>query len=109
MSLIDTELIPSINQSLETVLPAALSMDELRKQLAKHISYLINHDFEKLVFLVYRIDVSEVKLKQLLQENKEADAAGLIADLIIERQLQKIKSRREFNRRDNDIDETEKW
>ena len=66
-------------------------------------------DFQKLVAILYRLDVSETKLKKLLSENHHADAALLIADLMIERQVQKIKSRQQFHQRGNDIDENEKW
>ena len=74
-----------------------------------HINYLINHDFEKLVFYLYRIDVNESRMKYLLDQKEGENAAGLIADLIIERQLEKIKSRQQFRQRDKDIDENEKW
>jgi hypothetical protein len=103
------ELIPEINQSLEISLPDTISSEELREKLVIHINNLINHDFEKLVFLLYRIDVNESKMKQLLELKKGENAAGLITDLIIERQLQKIKSRQQFSQRDNNIDESEKW
>ena len=39
--------------------------------------------------------------KYLLQENVGEDAAFIIADLIIERQIEKIKSRQQFSRRDD--------
>jgi hypothetical protein len=48
-------------------------------------------------------------LKSLLKNHPDLDAGVIIADLIIERQLQKIKSRREFPTRDNNIDDSEKW
>ncbi len=75
--------------------------------LVLQINDLINNDFERLVSLLYRIDVSEKKLTILLQENKTGNTAELIANLIIERQLQKIISRRE-TKKDNFNDE-EKW
>lgn len=103
------ELITGINNSMEIALPEQLSMEELREKLTAHINHLINHDFEKLVFYLYRIDINEAKMKQLLDRQQGEHAAALIADLIIERQLQKNKSRREFRQRDNDISEEEKW
>jgi hypothetical protein len=45
----------------------------------------IQHDFNKLVQLLYRIDVSEEKLKYILQLNPDEDAAKLIAAVIVER------------------------
>jgi len=106
---VNKDLIPEINQSLEISLPESISMDELKVKLAFHINHLINHDFEKLVFFLYRIDVDETKIKQLLDRTEGENAAGLIADLVIERQLQKIKSRQRSDQRENNIDDNEKW
>jgi hypothetical protein len=104
----NTDLISDINQSLEISLPATLSLDELKQKLSLHINHLINHDFEKLVSLLYRIDVNENKMRRLLEQKEGENAAGLIADLIIERQLQKIKSRLE-TKKNNEIPDNEKW
>lgn len=103
------ELIADINSSLEIALPEQLSLEELREKLTAHINHLINHDFEKLVFYLYRIDINEAKMKQLLDQQNGEHAAELIAGLVIERQIQKNKSRREFRQRDNNISEEEKW
>ena len=96
MTQINTALVPEINQSLEIQLPLTISGDELRKKLASHVNELINHDFEKLVFNLYRIDVNEARMRALLAQKDGENAATLIADLIIERQLQKIKSRQQI-------------
>ena len=104
-----TDLISDINQSLEISLPDTISLEELKQKLSLHINHLINHDFEKLVYYLYRVDVNENKMRQLLEQKEGENAAGLIADLVIERQLQKIKSRQQFRQRDKDIDENEKW
>ncbi|MBL7709142.1 MAG: hypothetical protein JNJ86_08710 [Chitinophagaceae bacterium] len=103
------ELIADINSSLKIALPEQLSLEELREKLTAHINHLINHDFEKLVFYLYRIDINEAKMKQLLDQQNGEHAAELIAGLVIERQIQKNKSRREFRQRDNNISEEEKW
>jgi hypothetical protein len=80
-----------------------------RQLLADKINELLNTDFQKLVSILYRMDVSEAKLKLLLKDNPGSDAGIIIADLMIERQAQKIKSRQQFRQRDNNIDENEKW
>ena len=108
MTPIDKELIPQINQSLKISLPVSISGEELKEKLVAHINHLINHDFEKLIFYLYRIDVNENKMRHLLEQREGENAAGLIADLIIERQLQKIKSRKE-NKSDTSIPEDDKW
>lgn len=80
-----------------------------RVELEKVINNLIQSDFQKLVSILYRIDVNEAKLKAMLNQYKDQDAAVIIADLIIERQLQKIKTRREYHQQGDNTDETEKW
>jgi uncharacterized protein YwgA len=79
-----------------------------REQLAVLINRLINTDFEKLAGILYKIDVSEKKLKKLLSDNPDTDAGLLIADLVIERQTEKKESRERF-RRDSNMSDDEKW
>ena len=87
-------------QSLEK-----LSLDEL----IAYINHLIATDFSKLVYLLYAVDVSEKKLKQLLAEHPTEDAGKLIALLMLERQEQKRKSREQFKQSEQDIPEEDKW
>jgi hypothetical protein len=89
-------------------LTSQLNADELRQQLVLHINHLLLNDFNRLVLVLYRVDVSEKKLKELLQVNPQTDAAIIIADLLIERQQQKIKTKESFRRNDNIPDE-ERW
>jgi hypothetical protein len=105
----DMSLIPALQQSLDIDLPENIQFEEMKGRLSVHINQLIQSDFEKLVSLLYRIDISEPKLKLLLQQNPGEDAGKIIAELIIERQLQKIKSRQQFSKRDNNISDEEKW
>ena len=108
MTQINTDLIPAINDSLEISLPDNISLEELKEKLAGHINHLINHDFEKLVSLLYRIDVNENKMRNVLDNKEGENAPMLIAELIIERQLQKLKSRKE-SKSNNEIPDDEKW
>jgi len=80
-----------------------------RQLLINRINELIQFNFQQLVLVLYRVDVSEEKLRYLLKENDEEDAASIIADLLIERQVQKIISRKQFSKGENDIEENEKW
>jgi hypothetical protein len=85
------------------------SYQQLQHQLAERLNYLIAHDFSLLISILYRLDISEKKLRQLLTPSGEATAGDIIADLIIERQLQKIASRKAFKNNPTDIPEEEKW
>jgi len=102
----EKELQPHNSSVLDEVIAcndiAVLNDDLLIQQLADYINQLILVNFERLVQLLYRIDVSEAKLKYLLKENPAEDAGRIIALLIIERQIQKIKFKKEMSESDRD-------
>lgn len=81
---------------------------DFRCQLEYLVNHLIKNDFNRLVQVLYRIDVSETKLKKLLSENAGTDATIVITDLIIEREIQKIYSRKK-NHSNKDIPDEEVW
>ena len=89
-------------------LSSSISSDEMKQQLIIHINDLLLNDFQKLIHILYRVDVNENKLRKLLQLNPQTYAAVIIADLLIERQQQKIKTKESF-RRNDDIPDEEKW
>ena len=103
------QLIEILNSELAIELPEEITLKELREKLSQHINYLIDTNFQRLVAALYRVDVSESKLKRLLNENEGEDSGSVIADLIIERQLQKIKFRQEFSKHNKNISDEEKW
>lgn len=77
--------------------------------LEEKINELIQHDFAGLVNLLYRVDVNEQKVKQLLRDSEGKEAARIISNLIIERQIEKVKHRYSFRERNRDDDAAEKW
>jgi hypothetical protein len=86
-----------------------LIKDDKRKETIRSIvNELIVQDFNQLVQFLYRVDVKETKLKKLLHDHPQADAAALITDLLIERRLEKIKTKASFSQKD-DIPDEEKW
>jgi hypothetical protein len=102
-------LIPVLKETLQLDLPENISYEVLQEKLSAYINHLIQADFDKLVSLLYRLDINEVKLKKLLKEYPGEDAGKIIADLMIERQEQKIKSRQQYSKRDDNIAEDDKW
>jgi hypothetical protein len=84
------------------------SREALLKRLSAEINHLIQGDFHRLIAFLYRLDISEIKLKQTLEENTDKDAGELIANLVVERQLQKLHTRQSFKPQ-QDIPEDEKW
>ncbi len=103
----DTRDIDALLAKIAPGMPST-SMDEGRQKLVELVNHLLVHDFNKLVWVLYRVDVSEPKLKRLLQEHPKTDAAELITDLLIERQLEKARSRERY-KGNADIPEEDKW
>ena len=100
------EPLAKIEEYLE--LSTQAETDELRrKQILATIDWLIVNDFHKLVYILYRVDVSEKKMENVLAQRQNEDAAELILALIIERESEKIKSRKENKVSNNDVEE--KW
>ena len=71
-----------------------LQDDEFIAALANYLNDLILNDFEKLIFILYKVDVDEKRLKNILTTNLQTDAGELLARLVVERQIQKISSRK---------------
>ncbi len=99
----EAELVQAIVAELD-----ADRKEKHKQALVNHINYLLLHDFEKLINVLYRVDVDETKLKKLLNINKEHDAATIIAELMINRQKEKVLHRK-TNPSENNIDDAEKW
>lgn len=86
------------------------TVDQLNKeQLIQTIEYLMLHNFERLVYALNRIDVDEIKIKQLLNANTTVNTATLIATAIIERQLEKKISRNQFKQNSVPNSSEEAW
>jgi hypothetical protein len=81
------------------------SKEKIREELIHLVNELINKDFHALIQLLYRIDVNEKKISLYLNENSDKDSASVLADLIIERQIEKRESRKKFNQKNYEDDE----
>lgn len=69
------------------------SLDIIREALADRIVQLLNSNPERLMMVLYRIDVSETRVNEIFNTALPPDVAELLADLIIERQLAKAETR----------------
>ena len=101
------EIADSIPEFQLKVFDTENSYEAFKNILVQKIRELINTNFAELVNILYRLDISEKKLKEQLQ-NDNPDSAGVMADMIIQRQAQKIETRTLF-KSPQDIPENEKW
>ncbi len=81
----NTSLIPSTDLA---------SLEEFRKYLTEKLKYLLDEKFDTLVNILYRIDISERKLSQLFSGNNRDSIPASLAEMIIERQLEKLRLRK---------------
>ncbi|MEI8110370.1 MAG: hypothetical protein WCH59_05200 [Chitinophagia bacterium] len=78
------------------------------EMLEQEVNKMIEHNFEGLIQILYRLDVSEQKLKEVLAANQQEDAGKLITAVILERLVQREKTRKSFTI-NPDIPEEDKW
>lgn len=72
------------------------SLSDFKSYLVKKLTYLLDNRFERLVNILYMIDVDEKKLSELFSGDNRENIPDKLAELIIERQLQKIELRRKY-------------
>lgn len=73
-----------------------LTYNSLLDRLTQIVDHLISKDFNRLLNALYRIDVSEVKLKSVLAKRPE-NTPTVIAQMILDRELQKVASRKKHS------------
>lgn len=67
----------------------------LKRELTIYLDHLIATDFNKLIGILYRIDISQEKATAALENIKAKNTPGeILANLIIARQWEKIESRK---------------
>ncbi|MBN2638323.1 MAG: hypothetical protein JXR65_04480 [Bacteroidales bacterium] len=81
-----------------------VEIHELKRQLTIFIRDLLEHDFHRLCNLIYRHDVSEPKFHAALDVQDQDIQAGQIADLVIEREMQKVATRKAYRKFKDDQD-----
>lgn len=64
-----------------------------KKQLSERVLHLLNHDFEKLRWILYRVDVSEKLARQAFDLLEAPLIAQKLSDLLMEREARKLKTR----------------
>ncbi len=72
-----------------------LSRETVLKKLSYLVAYLMEKDFSRLLQVLYRIDVSEEKLKAALAV-REQSPSDIIAVMILDRELQKVATRKKY-------------
>jgi hypothetical protein len=90
-----TSLIKIISKDFD--IPEGISESHLRDVLVKTFEYLVEGDFNKLLHILYRADVDQYKLKELLENTEGKSSAEIIADAYIERQKVKVETWKKYS------------
>lgn len=70
----------------------------IREQLAFVIARMMEGNFERLCQAMYRLDVSEARFNEAISQRPVENVPFLIADLVIEREMQKVRTRMQYKR-----------
>tara|TARA_B110000495_G_C22676429_1_gene399506 strand:+ start:219 stop:542 length:324 start_codon:yes stop_codon:yes gene_type:complete len=101
-------IVNQLNKSLEIredLLEKVNNEEELLYLLTQYIQELINKDFNHLLWLLYRIDVGEKKVKEAINNSAPAEAAQIISKNILLREKEKVATRKIYrseNKGDSD-------
>ena len=89
-------IIKDLQLEKQTVLPSGGDLGFLRARLSEIINYLIDNDYGRLLNAMYRLDISENLFREAFDKLKGEEVASRLADLVIEREMEKIKTRMKY-------------
>ena len=75
------------------------SADEVLQILTKQVEYMMEHRFERLMSLMYTMDVNQAKVEAALSPICKEPAAQALAKLIFERQKQRVFTKNTFKQK----------
>ncbi|MFA7289768.1 MAG: hypothetical protein WC055_12905 [Melioribacteraceae bacterium] len=88
-----TERIMRDLQTTEFNLPIHANLDMVKEQLINKIQEMLARNYDRFMNNLYRMDISEGKVIEVMNSKDKRLVPSLLADLIIERQMQRIKTR----------------
>ncbi len=88
----------------------APSEEALFQMLCDRISWMIEHNMEYLLSLLYRNDVLEHKILDALSPGNPDPANVALAKLVMERQHQRLATKKQYgSQRSEEVDEDLRW
>jgi len=95
----EQELYPALAEKLDQdfslakdSLPAVDNLPVIREHLIIKVVDLMRKDYNRFINNLYRIDIDEAKVLSALNSRDQTMVPEKLADLIIERQLQRVKT-----------------
>ena len=96
----------------ETSVSEVKSTDEsILNYIELRVQNLIDTDFQGLLQILYRLDVNESELKINIEKKSPDKVPRLIAEMILNREKQKLKTKEQYRqfKSDNFEDDEERW
>ncbi|NBC15747.1 MAG: hypothetical protein GVY18_00350 [Bacteroidetes bacterium] len=75
---------------------APLTLDDVRRYLEQQVRRLLDRHPERLMHVLYRVDVDERAVMRLMAESPPGQLARDLAELLLQRHLQKLETRRRY-------------
>jgi hypothetical protein len=83
------EVYSIISTNFELAAGNILSFEEIHRILTERIHELLEKNVEKLIFILYRIDVGQKKTDEIFNNPSKEEIASLLASAVIDRQLKR--------------------
>jgi hypothetical protein len=96
------ELTEAISFRFELTKTGDLPIDELKRVLTARIFDLLERNLERLLSILYRVDLNQKKLDEIFLNRTKEEIAEKIAEAVIKRQLQKIETRKLYKDREKE-------
>lgn len=83
-------------EALDLTVAQVATLDDVYRILYPEITKHIQYDFNAVMRLLYRIDISELKVQKQMDLMPD-DTAAAISSLIVKREIQKVVLRKQFS------------
>ena len=87
-------LFASLGIDAETAVQRGLSLDDVHAYVAERVADLLQTNRAYLLHVLYRVDVAEADVRHAFETSPPGDLPHVIAALLVERQIQKLRLRR---------------
>ena len=75
-----------------------LTETELIDLLQRKVEFLLKHDYQRLLSGLYILDIAETKMAEANALESAGETARLLAEAILEREIEKMESRKKYRR-----------
>ena len=88
-------------QNLELPLSISPCAEELQEQLSKLFSFLEQAQYQKMMNILYQVDVGEEQIQKAMSETVDEPFSDVVAKLLMKRCLLKVVMKHHFSNQEN--------